>query len=189
MKQPPTEVTRLLQQWRVGDDAALGRLTPLVYEELRRVAQHFMRSENAAHTLQPTALINEAYLRMVGADVDWQDRVHFFSMAARIMRRILVDHARAKGSAKRGGDQLQVSIDDRTLAAGDRDQTLIALDDSLEDLAHFDARKANIIELFFFGGLGYEEIGEVLEISRATVYRELSLAKAWLYNDLANDTP
>lgn len=185
---PDNQVTELLQQWGMGDESALKRLTPLVYEELRRVAQHFMRSESPGHTLQPTALINEAYVRMVGTAVDWQDRAHFFNVAARIMRRVLVDHARAKGSAKRGSEAPHVSIDDRTLAGPNTDQTLLALDQSLDDLERLDPRKANVIELFFFGGLTYEEIGKVLDLSRVTVYRELSLAKAWLYNDLATDS-
>lgn len=178
------DVTRLLQQWRVGDQHALDRLTPLVYEELRRVARHFMRTEHDAHTLQPTALIHEAFERMAGASVDWQDRVHFFSMAARIMRRVLVDHARAKGSAKRGGGAMRVTLDEQLLAGRDQDAILLALDASLQDLERFDERKCRVVELFFFGGLSYEEIGEALDISRVTVYRELSLAKAWLYNEL-----
>jgi RNA polymerase sigma factor (TIGR02999 family) len=147
-----------------------------------------MRTENSAHTLQPTALIHEAYERMVGADVAWQDRVQFFSMAARIMRRVLVDHARARGSARRGGGQVHLSLEEGIVAGEDADQVVLALHDSLEDLEKLDPRKSSIIELFFFGSLSYEEIGEVIGISRVTVYRELSLAKAWLYNELAADS-
>src|SRR5450631_1930431 len=152
------EITELLKAWGRGDAAALDQLTPLVYDELRRLARRYMRNERVGNTLQTTALVNEAYLRLVDAQrVGWQDRVHFFAVSAQMMRRILVDAARARGSAKRGGPAAQVTLDEGMIVSAGRDRQLLALDDALERLAEFDERKAKVIELRFFGGLSVEE--------------------------------
>jgi RNA polymerase sigma factor (TIGR02999 family) len=186
----PKEITILLKAWGAGDQGALNRLTPLVYDELRRMARRYMRRERAGNTLQTTALINEAYLRLVDAQsVDWQDRVHFFAVSAKVMRRILVDAARARGSAKRGG--LVIRVDHSTAVDLDqipevgRSAELIALDDALNALAEIDPRKARVIELRFFGGLSVEETGGVLGISPQSVLRDWKLAKVWLIREMA----
>ena len=178
-------VTQLLLEWRGGSQQALDQLMPVVYEELRRLAQHYMRSERPEHTLQATALVNEAYLRLVDMKVSWQDRAHFFAVAARLMRRMLVDHARAHHRAKREGGP-KISLDDAAEVSCEPTAELLALDEALTRLASFDERKSEIIELHFFGGLSNEEVAEALEISRATVQRELRMAKAWLNHELKN---
>lgn len=187
------EITVLLKAWGSGDVAALDRLTPLVYEELRRLARRYMRHERAGNTLQTTALVNEAYLRLVDANsVGWQDRVHFFAVSAQIMRRILVDAARARASAKRGGQVKRVNhssafnLDEIPDVSSARDRELVAIDDALGVLAEMDPRKARVIELRFFGGLSVEETAEVLKISPQSVMRDWKLAKAWLMRELTS---
>ncbi len=183
---PQTQsVTRLLQDWRGGDAEALDRLTPLVYDSLRRLAGRYMRGERADHTLQATAVVHEAYAQLVGMDVAWQDRAHFYALAARMMRRILVDYARAQRRAKRGGDLARITLAESQLAAQTGDLDLLALDDGLQRLAAFDERKARVVELHFFAGLNYDETAAALGISAATVDRDLRLAKAWLYRELS----
>ena len=179
---PP--LTRLLVAWRQGDKAALAQLTPLVYKELRRLAQWHMGRERRNHTLQATALVNEAYLRLVHIDqVNWQDRAHFFAMAARQMRRILIDSARKRGNLKRGGGCEKVSLAEG-LVVPDRPDELIALDEALDALAKIDERRGRVVEMKFFGGLSVEEIAEVLGVSPDTVKRDWKLAKAWLGREL-----
>lgn len=179
-----TEVSALLLDWRAGDENALERLVPLVYDELHRIADRHLRMERRDHTLQPTALIHEAYLRLVGSDVAWEGRAHFLSVASGIMRRILVDHARARARAKRGGGQRQVTLNEEFVLAPERGDEVIALDEALDRLSLLDDRKARAVELHFFGGLTYDETAQVLAISPATVDRDLRLAKAWLHNEL-----
>jgi len=186
------EITGLLKAWAGGDAAALDQLTPLVYDELRRLARRYMRNERAGNTLQTTALVNEAYLRLVDAQrVGWQDRAHFFAVSAQMMRRILVDAARARGSAKRGGQVKRVNhsaafnLDAIPDVSTGRDRELVAIDDALNTLAEMDPRKARVIELRFFGGLSVEETAEILKISSQTVMRDWKLAKAWLTRELA----
>ncbi len=177
--------TRLLQAWRGGDREALDRLLPIVYDELAGLAHHVLRSERSDHTLQTRALVHEAYLRLVDADVAIQDRAHFMAIAARTMRRILVDYARSRVRQKRGGGAGRVDIDKVDLAAPDSGMDILVLHDALETLATFDGRKAEVVELHFFGGLTYDETAEALGISAATVDRELRLAKAWLRVEIA----
>ena len=175
-------VSQLLLAWRGGDRGALDRLIPLVHAELRRMAEQCMRGERAGHTLQPTALVNEAYLRLIGSSVAWQDRAHFFAVAATTMRRVLVDHARARGRLKRAARP--VSLEDSILVAPDRADDLLVVDDALERLAVRDARAAQVVELHYFGGLTYEETAEALAVSAATVDRDLRFARAWLHREL-----
>ncbi|MEO8433716.1 MAG: sigma-70 family RNA polymerase sigma factor [Pyrinomonadaceae bacterium] len=185
----PHEVTQLLLDWSSGDQAALDRLLPLVDRELHRLAHHYMRRENPGHTLQTTALVNEAYLKLIDQkNVHWKNRAHFFALAAQLMRRILVDHARRRQYAKRGGGAHKVSLDDAMLVSPKRGGDLIALDEALDRLAAIDPRKGKIVELRFFGGLSVDETAEALQISSVTVMREWSMAKAWLYNSLSNET-
>jgi len=186
------EITQLLKSWRQGDSAALDRLTPLVYEELRRLARNYMRKEHPRHTLQATALVNEAFLRLVDArEVDWQDRTHFFAVSARTMRRVLVDAARSKAALKRGGHVQRVehssavNLDHFPAAGSDIPSQLCALDDALETLARIDPRRAQVIELRYFGGLTVEETGQVLKISPQSVMRDWKLARAWLARELS----
>lgn len=182
----PQEVTRLLQQWRTGDAAALEALTPLVYGELRRLAERQMRCERPDHTLQATALVHEAYLRLAGpASPDWQDRAHFFAVAARLMRRILVDHARARRFAKRGGGAVRVSLDEAAALWEERAGDLVALDEALERLGALDPLGQRIVELRFFGGLSVEESAEALGVSPAAVKRGWRSARAWLHAELS----
>ena len=183
---PPerTEVSRLLLAWREGDEQALARLIPLVYDELHALARRHLRDERPDHTLQTTALIHEAYLRLCGADVAWEGRVHFLAVAAQTMRRILVDHARGRGRAKRGGGDAPITLDDALVASPDRPDALLALDEALERLSALDERKGRAVELHYFGGLTYDETAEALGVSAATVDRELRVAKAWLYREL-----
>jgi RNA polymerase sigma factor (TIGR02999 family) len=183
---PRPEITLLLKAWSAGDQAALEQLVPLVYSDLHRLAHRFMRRENAGHTLRTTALVNEAYLRLVDVnDVRWEDRAHFFAVAAQMMRRILVDAARAKGREKRGGDARPVNLNDSIDAIAERGEELIALDDALGALAEVDSRKAKVVEMRFFGGLSVEETAVVLNVSPQTVLRDWKLARAWLTRELA----
>jgi RNA polymerase sigma-70 factor (ECF subfamily) len=179
------EITQLLDQLSDGRPQAFEELLPVVYSELRRQAGRYLRRERANHTLQPTALVHEAYLRLVDQrNVRWQNRAHFFAIAAQAMRRILVDHARAQARVKRGGPKAQVTLDDAMLAAEQQSIDTIALDQALQRLAALDERQSRIVELRFFGGLSVEEVAEVMKISPATIKREWSMAKAWLYSEL-----
>ena len=178
----PSEVTRLLKDWGNGDSTALDQLMPIVYAELRAVAARYLRRERQDHTLQPTALVHEAFMRLMEQDrVAWQNRAHFFGIAAQMMRRILVDHARAHQAAKRPGAALRVSLDDRIGVAEPRDCELLMLDRALNELADRDPLQGQIVELRYFGGLSEPEVAEVLSLSRATVTREWQVARAWLY--------
>ena len=180
------EITRLLGEWARGDEAALDRLTPLVYAELRRIAARQLRREDEGHTLQPTALVNEAFLRLCGSDrSSWQDRGHFFAVCARIMRHILTDHARAQLRGKRGAGAVHLPLDAAETVVQDAAIDHAALDDALRALEAVDPRKGRIVELRYFAGLGIEETAEVMEISAMTVRREWTRAKAWLYRELA----
>ena len=187
-----TDITRLLGAWQDGDAAALEAVTPFVYAELRRIAARYMQREAAGHTLQPTALVHEAYARIVDVDLPWQDRAHFLGFMAHVMRRVLVDHARGRRSEKRGGALDKVPLDaaafEGMLAArgSDPDETILALHEALEQLRRFDEFKSRAVELRYFGGLTLEEAASVLEVSVATLERELRLAKAWLRHTLAN---
>jgi len=188
MTKPPHEVTQLLIDWSNGNQAALDHLIPLVEQELRRLAHFYMRQESPGHTLQTTALVNEAYLKLVDQKhVHWKNRAQFFAISSRLMRRILVDHARARRSAKRGGDAVQVSLDEAMVFPHEPGQDLLALDAALDRLAAIDERKSKIVEMRFFGGLSMEETAEALHISEPTVSREWAMAKAWLYNYLKHD--
>ena len=181
----PGSVTGLLLAWGNGDEAALGRLLPLVERELHRIAQRCMAGERAGHSLQATALVNEAYLRLVDAQhVNWQDRAHFLAMSARLMRRILVDAARSKRYQKRGAGAVKVTLDEALMPPKPAGHDLVALDDALKALAKFDERKSKVVELRFFGGLSVEETASVLGVSVDTVMRDWKLAKAWLLKEL-----
>jgi RNA polymerase sigma factor (TIGR02999 family) len=187
---PPSHQVRLLVDWRNGDQGALEQLIPLVHEELRRVARRHMAHERVGHTLQATALVNEAYVRLIDIrQVNWQDRTHFFAMSSRLMRRILVDFARSKGSQKRGAGANKVSLDEALIVSTEPGADLVALDDALDALAVFDARKAQVVEMRFFGGLSVEETAEALNVSVDTVMRDWKLAKAWLLRELAGRDP
>ena len=178
----------MLGAWGQGDEGAYERLIPLVHDELHRIARRCMAGERPGHSLQPTALVNEAYLRLVDArSVRWQDRAHFLALAARLMRRILVDYARAKQFQKRGGGAVRVTFDEWGLAAASQGHDLVALHDALEVLAQFDERKSRVIELRFFGGLSVEETASVLGVSVDTVMRDAKLARAWLFRELTPD--
>jgi RNA polymerase sigma factor (TIGR02999 family) len=180
------EVTQLLQQWSGGNKEALDRLMPYVYDQLRKLAAKYLRSERPDHTLRATALVHEAYVRLIDSDVDWQDRVHFFAVSARLLRRILVDHAKSRNRHKRGGDFQKIPLDEAILVGPQSDRGIMELDEALERLAAQDPRKSELIELLFFGGLTYEEAAAALKISPATVHRELKMAKAWLYRELGH---
>lgn len=182
---PPQDVTRLLQDWRDGNEAALEKLTRVVYDELRRLANRYLRGERRNHTLQGTALVHEAYMRLVGyTELEWQNRAHFFGVAARIMRQILIDHARKRQSDKRGGGREDLPLDEAVVFSTERPESLVALDDALEALAEVDPQKSRVIELRYFGGLGVEEISEVTALSISTVRRHMRLAEAWLHREL-----
>jgi len=176
-------VTQLLQQWGSGNKEALDQLMPLVYEQLRKLAGNCLRGERPS-TLRATALVHEAYIRLVDAEVTFQDRVHFYAVCARILRRILVDHARAHNRQKRGGEVEKIPLDDAIMVGPQVDRSIVDLDEALKRLAEQDERKSQLIELLFFGGLTYDEAAEALKVSPATVHRELTLAKAWLYREL-----
>ena len=177
-------VTALLQQWGQGSDTAEHQVFDLVYRELHRLAKVAMRRERADHTLQTTALVNEAYVRLVQASLPWENRRHFYAVAARSMRRILVDHARHRVRQKRGGNAERISLDEVAVVGHEVNADVVALDEALDRLAVFDSRKAQVVELFYFGGLSYEDIAQVVDISAATVHRDLRMAKAWLYQQL-----
>lgn len=183
----PKEVTKLLIDWGNGDGRAVDELLPFVYQELRRLAAAYMRRENSAHTLQPTALVHETYLKLIDQrQVDWKNRAHFFGLAAEIMRRILVNHARDRRAQKRGGENQKISLSVAVDAlAAKPDLDVLALNEALENFAAVDPRKARVVELKFFGGLKTEEIAEVLQISAATVERDWTFARAWLFDELA----
>lgn len=184
----PEDVTQLLLAWGNGNQAALEKLMPLVYEELHRLAHHYMQRERSGHTLQTTALVNEVYFRLVDQKhVHLQNRAHFFAISAQLMRRILVDHARSHQSAKRGGGAQQVSLDEGAVLAQEQAADLIALDDALLNLAAIDERKSRIVELRFFGGLSVDETAAALKTSPRTVMREWSMAKAWLYRAINHE--
>ncbi len=184
---PDHEITKLLLDWRGGDEQAFEELMPLVYRELRRLARNFMRRQNPGHTLQTTALVNEAYLRLVDSNrVNWQDRNHFFAIAAQLMRRILVDSARKRNSQKRGGDLVMVTLDENAEIAIKEQSELIALDEALTRLAEMNARQCQIVELRYFAGLSEAQIAETMEISTRTVRRDWNLARAWLFRELKN---
>jgi RNA polymerase sigma factor (TIGR02999 family) len=178
------EITRLLHDWRAGDRQALDRLTPMVYEELKRLATRLFRAEAPGHTLQPTALVNEAFEALARMDVSWHDSTHFYSLAARLMRRILVNHANARAAAKRGGGAAKVTLDEQSAVALGPDEQLLALDGALQEMAGFDARKAHVIEMHYFGGLSYAEMAQALDLSTTTVHEELRAARAWLQQRL-----
>src|SRR5947207_10888661 len=178
-------VTQLLAEWSHGDDAALAELTPLVYEELRRLAHHFMEGQRPDHTLQTTVLVNEAYLRLADqTNPNWQSRAHFFAVAARAMRQILVNYAKSSRAQKRGGGGLKVELDEAALVSPEQSNEIVDLHEALERLAALDSRKAQVVELKYFGGLNYDEMAEVLKISPVTVRRDWEFAKLWLYTDL-----
>lgn len=182
----PQEVTRLLLAWNDGDESALDKLVPQVYQELRRLARRQMRRERPDHSLQTTALINEAYLRLIDLrNVQWQNRAHFFALCARLMRRILVDFARSRHYAKRGGGAQPVSLDQSMVVSPERSMDLVAVDDALKALTKVDGRKGQVVELRFFGGLTVEETAEVLKVSPETVRRDWKLAKVWLLRELS----
>jgi RNA polymerase sigma factor (TIGR02999 family) len=182
---PDADITQLLQRWRAGSAEAMDELIGVLYQELRRIARAQMRGEGAGHTLQPTAVVHAAYERLLGLQIDWQDRTHFLSMAARVMRRVLVDHARAKSRDKRGGGFVRVTLDGERLqmeSAAD----LLDLDRALDALGEVDERKRSLLEMHYFGGLTYAELAAAHGISEATVHRELRLAKAWMARELGS---
>ena len=183
-----SEVTALLQAWSDGDRGALDRLTPIVYDELRRLARRYLRWERTGHSLQTAALVNEAYMRLVDYKrMQWQNRAHFFAVSAQLMRRILVEHAR-RHNLKRGGALQRISLEEAIEVAGGRAANLVALDDAMNALARLDSRKARVVEMRFFGGLSVEETAEVLKVSPITVMRDWNTAKAWLYRELTGGT-
>ena len=183
----PHRVTQLLREWTQGDDSALAELTPLVYEELRRLAHHYMEGERPNHTLQTTALVNEAYLRLADqTNPNWQSRAHFFAVAARAMRRILVSYARSNRAQKRGGGGTKIELDEAAILSPEQSNEIVDVHEALEKLGKLDSRKARVVELKYFGGLNHDEIAEVMKISTVTVRRDWVFAKAWLYDELHN---
>lgn len=183
----PQRVTQLLAEWSDGDNAALAELTPLVYEELRCLAHHFMAGQRPDHTLQTTALVGEAYLRLADQTrPSWQNRAHFFAVAARAMRQILVNYAKSNRAQKRGGGALKVELDEAALVSPEESKAIVDLHEALERLGALDSRKARVVELKYFGGLNYDEIAEVMNLSTVTVRRDWVFAKAWLHNELYN---
>ena len=183
------EVTDLLTRWSGGDDAALAELTPLVYEELRRLAHHHMGGQRPNHTLQTTALVNEAYLRLADqTNPNWQSRAHFFAVAARAMRQILVSYARSQRAHKRGAGAVRIELDEAAIISPEQSKEIVDLHEALERLATLDSRKAQVVELKYYGGLNYDEMAEVLKISRVTVRRDWEFAKLWLYTELHDTT-
>ena len=179
-------VTQLLLAWQAGDNAALDKLLSAIQPELRRIARRHMAGERRGHVLQPTALVNEAYLRLASKDIQWQGRAHFFAVAAQVMRHVLVDMARERARAKRGGGACRISLSDAENLAKPRQADVVALDDALNALEKFDRRKSQVIELKFFGGLSLQETADVLQVSVGTVRRDWSLARAWLYRELGD---
>jgi RNA polymerase sigma factor (TIGR02999 family) len=188
MTPSPQHVTQLLNDWSGGDQSARDKLMPLVYDELHRLAHRYMKRESPGHTLQTSALVNEAFVKLVDQrNVHWQNRAHFFGIAAQMMRRILVDYARSRSTAKRGGGAAQISLDESLIVSDERNAEIVNVHEALERLAEFDARKSQIVELRFFGGLSIEETAEVLGVSPGTVMRDWTLAKAWLHRELGSD--
>lgn len=188
---PPSEITQLLRDWRSGDRKALDTLLPRVYKELRRLARHQLRNERPDHTLQSAALVHEAYLRLMGVSPQqqWESRTHFFAISAQLMRQILVDYARRHGAAKRGGRVCKLSLEDAMASPRRAQVDVVALDDALHALAKIDARQSQVVELRFFAGLSLKEISEVLEIAPATVQRDWTAARAWLYREISRGRP
>jgi RNA polymerase sigma factor (TIGR02999 family) len=190
VSQPSSDITKLLGAWHMGDRSALERLLPLVYPELRRVARNHLRHENPGHTLQPTALVNEAYVRLVRIkQMTWQDRTHFFAMCSTLMRQILVDAGRARRFAKRGGGAVRVTLDEQRLPAASLRPDVVALDDALKALEKIDPRKGRVVELRFFAGLSVEETAAVLAVSTDTVTRDWKFARSWLFRELRHGEP
>jgi RNA polymerase sigma factor (TIGR02999 family) len=190
MDSPSSHVTELLTAWSSGDQAAREHLIPLVYDELHRLAHQYMRRESPGHTLQTSALVNEAFVKLVDQkNVRWQNRAHFFGIAAQLMRRILVDHARSRQTAKRGGGVQPISFDDALYVSDERSAEVVAVHEALEQLSKFDARKGQIVELRFFGGLSIDETAQVLRVSPGTVMRDWTLAKAWLHREITAEAP
>lgn len=188
-QQPTSEITQLLQGWRGGDRKALDALLPVVYKELQRLAHFQLRQERSDHTLQSAALVNEAYLRLVGLNPpQWESRTHFFAIAAQLMRQILVDYARRHRAGKRGGGEATLPLDDATMLSRGKDIDVVALDEALKALAQIDPRKARVVELRFFGGLSFEETAEVLQLSAVTVSRDWSSARAWLHREMKRES-
>jgi len=184
----PATITQLLIKWRNGDQAALDELAPLVYSELRRLARHYLRAERPGHTLQPSDLVHEAYLRLVDEkDIDWQNRAHFFGVAAVRMRHILVERARSRRAAKRGGGEYRLTLSEADRLTDKRDVNLLALDEALRRLEALDPQKSRVVELRYFGGLTIEETAEAMKISPATVKRDWSMARAWLRSEISNE--
>jgi RNA polymerase sigma factor (TIGR02999 family) len=179
------DITQLLNRWTSGDREAGEALAPLIYDELHKLAARIFSAERSSHTLQPTALLHEAYVKLLGVDVSWQDRAHFFSLAARMMRRLLVNHANARSAAKRGGAAVRVTLDESTMPAVDYDADILELDAALTELANIDERKAELIQLQYFGGLTFDEMQEVTGLSSSTIDRDLRFARAWLKDALA----
>ena len=179
------KITQLLNEWGDGDKAAEAALTPLIYDELQGMARRLFRSEKNSHTLQPTALVHEAFVKLVDVDVTWQDRAHFYSLAARMMRRLLVNHANARNAAKRGGDAVKVTLNEAVISGSSTDADLLDLEEALQALAELDQRKAELIELQYFGGLSFKEMEEVTGLSSSTLDRDLRMARAWLKDQLA----
>ncbi len=178
-------ITQLLVNWRSGDKSALDQLLPLIYQELRRLAESYLRRERSDHTLQPTALIHEAYLRLIDRDhPEWESRTHFYGVTSRLMRQVLIEHARRHSAVKRGGQDRKVTLEEAVIFSPGRTAEMLALDEALNRLSDFDDRKVRVIELRYFGGLGVEEIAKALDISVATVRREMRLAEAWLRREL-----
>jgi len=187
---PPSQVTELLQRWTDGDELARDALVPLVYDELRRVARRCLVGQRRDHTLQSTALVHEVFLRLIDQkSVRWDDRMHFFAVAAQLMRRILVDHARRRNAVKRGGNNITVTLDERVAPAKQRELDVVALDDALNELSRMNPQHSRIVEMRFFAGLSIEETAQAMGISPATVKRDWAVARAWLYRELAGTTP
>ena len=184
MSEQTQQFTQLLHEWSGGSKEALDQLMPVIYDELRRLAGRYLRSERRDHTLRATALVNEAYIRLAGSDVTYNDRIHFYAVAARTLRHILVDYAKSRNREKRGGGIENMPIEEAILVGPESDRGLLELDDALNALATHDPDKAKIVELLFFGGLTLEEAAAVLGISRATVHREMKMAKAWLHREM-----
>lgn len=183
------EITKILQNWREGDKSAVDRLFPVVYNELKKQARVLMSKERGNHTLQPTALVNEAYIRLVGVNqMSWEDRSHFFAFSATTMRRILVEHARKIATEKRGGKMQRLTLDNLQIADGQKATDLLELDEAMMNLAEFDERKAKVVEMIFFGGLNQKEIAGVLDVTEKTVQRDWKFAKLWLYRQLTRKT-
>ncbi len=188
-QEPTTGITQLLQDWRGGDRKALDALLPVVYKELQRLAHFQLRQERPGHTLQSAALVNEAYLRLIGLNPpQWESRTHFFAIAAQLMRQILVDYARRHRAGKRGGGEATVPLEDATMLSRGKAIDVVALDEALKALAHIDPRKAQVVELRFFGGLNFDETAEVLQLSAVTVSRDWSTARAWLHREMNRES-